>query len=563
MRQPISKKKRDVAHKGQARTRTLMACLSAMTLTGAPALAVADQPAPTAAPAVVADNAGQQPGQMPEKWPMRWDFGLGLGYNVLSPNTGLGNAAYRTDGTQRNVPDNSALLGLRATAWILNDLGLQLEGKWLPNDSIKPTGAGAQANIFGLRVNALYQFLSESEFRPFVLVGVGTDMFMAKQPKAYLQSIGVGVADKLDADGAVTVGTGFKWQALHDLGLRLDLRWVTTRGVKDTAGASHSITGNYEGILAIEYSIGGKPGDDDNDGILNPYDKCPDQPEDKDGFEDNDGCPDPDNDKDGIPDVEDKCPNDPEDKDGFEDYDGCPDLDNDKDGIPDTKDKCPLEPETKNGYQDEDGCPDSIPDRDKDGIPDFKDKCPDQPENKNGYQDDDGCPDDPDSDNDGIPDSKDKCPKAAETKNGYQDEDGCPDEVPADLQKLGTEKIGGLVFDKDGKLEDKKSAHLLQPIAEVLVKHEGVKLILKLTSHSVDAAGAKARADACKAFLVSRGVEVERLETEGESTLPVAEAAAAPAADAKADPKDKAAKPAKKGKAPAALPDELTMRLKV
>jgi outer membrane protein OmpA-like peptidoglycan-associated protein len=29
-------------------------------------------------------------------------------------------------------------------------------------------------------------------------------------------------------------------------------------------------------------------------------DKCPDEPEDKDGFEDEDGCPDPDNDKDGI-----------------------------------------------------------------------------------------------------------------------------------------------------------------------------------------------------------------------------------------------------------------------
>ena len=54
-------------------------------------------------------------------------------------------------------------------------------------------------------------------------------------------------------------------------------------------------------------------------------DKCPDEPEDRDGFQDDDGCPDPDNDKDGIPDKLDKCPNDPEDKDGFEDADGCPD----------------------------------------------------------------------------------------------------------------------------------------------------------------------------------------------------------------------------------------------
>jgi outer membrane protein OmpA-like peptidoglycan-associated protein len=68
-----------------------------------------------------------------------------------------------------------------------------------------------------------------------------------------------------------------------------------------------------------------------------------------------------DRDGDGIPDELDKCPDEPEDKDGFEDEDGCPDPDNDKDGIPDTADACPNEPETVNGFQDEDGCPDSAP----------------------------------------------------------------------------------------------------------------------------------------------------------------------------------------------------------
>src|SRR6185369_14068728 len=54
----------------------------------------------------------------------------------------------------------------------------------------------------------------------------------------------------------------------------------------------------------------------------------------------------------------DRCPNDPEDKDGFQDEDGCPDPDNDADGIPDVVDKCPNEKETFNGFEDEDGCPD-------------------------------------------------------------------------------------------------------------------------------------------------------------------------------------------------------------
>ena len=98
--------------------------------------------------------------------------------------------------------------------------------------------------------------------------------------------------------------------------------------------------------------------DRDGDGIPDEIDKCPDEPEDFDGFEDEDGCPDPDNDKDGIPDKLDLCPNDPEDFDGFEDEDGCPDPDNDHDRIPDKQDKCPNEPETYNGFEDKDGCPD-------------------------------------------------------------------------------------------------------------------------------------------------------------------------------------------------------------
>jgi len=131
--------------------------------------------------------------------------------------------------------------------------------------------------------------------------------------------------------------------------------------------------------------------DRDGDGIPDSVDACPDDPEDKDGYQDEDGCPDPDNDGDGIPDAQDKCPNEPEDKDGFQDEDGCPDLDNDNDGIPDSQDKCPDQPEDKDGFQDEDGCPDD--DNDGDGFPDKVDKCPNDPETVNGFEDDDGCPD--------------------------------------------------------------------------------------------------------------------------------------------------------------------------
>ena len=100
------------------------------------------------------------------------------------------------------------------------------------------------------------------------------------------------------------------------------------------------------------------PGDLDGDGVLDDVDQCPRVAEDRDSFEDDDGCPDPDNDKDGIPDTSDKCPTEPEDKDGFEDGDGCPDPDNDKDGILDGADKCPDVAEDADGVEDDDGCPD-------------------------------------------------------------------------------------------------------------------------------------------------------------------------------------------------------------
>jgi len=65
---------------------------------------------------------------------------------------------------------------------------------------------------------------------------------------------------------------------------------------------------------------GGAPGDFDHDGIPDRTDKCPNEAEDKDGFEDEDGCPDPDNDKDGLLDGKDKCPNEP----GPAESGGCP-----------------------------------------------------------------------------------------------------------------------------------------------------------------------------------------------------------------------------------------------
>lgn len=164
--------------------------------------------------------------------------------------------------------------------------------------------------------------------------------------------------------------------------------------------------------------------DSDKDGICDKFDKCKFEKEDFDGFEDSDGCPDPDNDNDGILDVSDSCPNDAEDFDGFEDSDGCPDLDNDNDGVVDSLDNCPDVPEDRDNFNDSDGCPDY--DNDGDGVPDSLDKCPNLPEDIDMFEDEDGCPD-YDNDKDGIADTVDNCINIPEVYNGYKDDDGCPD----------------------------------------------------------------------------------------------------------------------------------------
>ena len=227
-----------------------------------------------------------------------------------------------------------------------------------------------------------------------------------------------------------------------------------------------------------------------------------------------------DRDGDGIPDSVDACPDEPEDKDGYQDDDGCPDLDNDGDGIPDAEDKCPNDPEDKDGYQDEDGCPE--PDNDNDGIPDSRDKCPNDPEDKDGFEDDDGCPD-MDNDGDGFPDSVDKCPNDPETVNGFEDDDGCPDVRATTGPEERPDRIDlkgqPITFDKTNKLTPAAKT-LLGQVATIV---RARKLTIRVEVHVAlgtkstnanaiaaqkkkDKATAQRRAQEVLDFLVAQGV---------------------------------------------------------
>ena len=230
-------------------------------------------------------------------------------------------------------------------------------------------------------------------------------------------------------------------------------------------------------------------------------------------------------DNDGITDDVDQCKDAAEDKDGYQDADGCPDPDNDGDGILDTDDKCPDAAETQNGIDDTDGCPDALPlDTDSDGVADDKDACPKEPEDKDGFEDDNGCPD-PDNDGDGILDATDKCPNEAETKNEFQDADGCPDVAPKKtIIKVTTERLeikDKIQFAFNSDIIDPVSYPLLDDVYKVLQEHPEQKLV-HVEGHSSDE-GTDAynldlstrRAQSVMRYLVKKGVDAGRLDAQG------------------------------------------------
>ncbi|CAN5921375.1 hypothetical protein BH11MYX3_BH11MYX3_17920 [soil metagenome] len=223
-------------------------------------------------------------------------------------------------------------------------------------------------------------------------------------------------------------------------------------------------------------------------------------------------------DGDGLLDSVDRCPQEAEDKDMFDDTDGCPDLDNDEDGVADAQDKCPLDAEDKDGFQDDDGCPDK--DNDSDGVVDAQDKCPDQAEDKDGYQDIDGCPD-PDNDGDGILDGQDMCPNEPETINGNQDDDGCPDRGDAlvVVTPAGIETIEAVQF--TGTRIAKASTNVLGQVAATLRAHPEI-IRLKIVAHvqpTGDAAKdqdvSDKRAQAVRDWFTQAGIAASRISAMG------------------------------------------------
>ncbi|MEZ4394776.1 MAG: OmpA family protein, partial [Polyangiales bacterium] len=260
-----------------------------------------------------------------------------------------------------------------------------------------------------------------------------------------------------DTDNAVSRGTAFYWEA----GL----------------------------AFAIPHGRDMPPEDTDGDGIMDPVDRCPSQAENRNGFEDEDGCPD--------------------------------DPDTDGDGVRDSVDRCPQQPETRNGFEDEDGCPDD-PDTDSDGVRDSADRCVSEPEDRDGFQDEDGCPD-PDNDGDGILDTADRCRDQPETVNGFEDTDGCPDTPPPTAVVVESRiTINQRVqFEYNRAVLLPESSAILDVVVSTLREHPEIRRV-RVEGHADDQGSdghnltlSRQRARAVMRYLQSHGVPRNRLESQG------------------------------------------------
>jgi OOP family OmpA-OmpF porin len=241
--------------------------------------------------------------------------------------------------------------------------------------------------------------------------------------------------------------------------------------------------------LAGPIDLNGCP-DTDGDGIVDPKDDCPQIA----GGVKMNGCPD--SDGDGVIDMEDACPNTV----GIRSLKGCPDTDGD--GITDAEDNCPEEAGVKVNM----GCPDY--DTDGDGVVDRMDKCP----SIAGLGKFEGCPD---TDGDGVQDSQDKCPNTI----GSVLNAGCP-EIKAEDQELLDFAMGNIRFETGAAVIKTASFKILNDIAEILSRYPDYTI--NISGYTDDRGSAVAnqslsenRAKACAAYLISKGVNKDRVVARG------------------------------------------------
>jgi outer membrane protein OmpA-like peptidoglycan-associated protein len=284
----------------------------------------------------------------------------------------------------------------------------------------------------------------------------------------------------------------FKNYASFNSGLGAKVWLYKNLGVKAQSVYKHFFNDgsfpHFQHSISIMYKFGGY--DEDDDGIYDKKDKCPEVF----GLKEFNGCPD--TDEDGISDAEDKCPK----VFGSKTLNGCPDTDGD--GVTDKLDKCLY----KKGSLKNSGCPDS----DNDGIIDLRDACP----TLAGPLSNRGCPE-PDTDGDGVIDKLDNCKYEIGTKTN----NGCPD-IKKDLEAKLTKITSSILFKSGSDEFYSKYDDALDEVSQLMKKHKDLKFQIQGFTDNIgdeiyNQKLSLARVNKIVSYLIKRGVNQFNLEVKG------------------------------------------------
>jgi outer membrane protein OmpA-like peptidoglycan-associated protein len=410
------------------------------------------------------------------------------GVHLFNQNSELG-VYDRPDATSQR---NSLLAGLRIGAYALDAVGVEAELGVIPTVA-RETGFSVIDVTYRAHLVALLRAKDPTnKALPFVLVGAGAMSVVVSKNANYKNDMARTITG--DTDAAYYFGAGVKYRAGREWGIRADVRVLAVPSSENTLPPdpdTKKTTVDFEAMVSIYL-----------DSRRGPEAKAtrPLPPVDDDA------------DKDTIRGAADQCPTDPEDSDGYLDDDGCPDADNDADGLVDGEDRCPLEAEDRDGFQDSDGCPER--DNDGDGLVDNIDTCPGEAEDKDGFEDEDGCPD-PDNDGDGVTDGLDRCADTVETRNGYLDDDGCADAIPEVVLRFTTGS-SAINFRVNSAEMSPRSRKELDATAIMLVDNHEVRLEIRAHTDRKDTMELSVkRAEAVRDYLIKKGVNASRLIAKG------------------------------------------------
>lgn len=126
-----------------------------------------------------------------------------------------------------------------------------------------------------------------------------------------------------------------------------------------------------------------------------------------------------------------------------------------------------------------------------------------------------------DTDDDQIMDGKDKCPLKPETRNNYEDEDGCPDKKPEVVfEKKAPIVLTGVTFKTGSASLTDSAKETLAKVVRTLKDYSDISLEIQGHTDNVGRRSfnlklSQKRANSVKDYLISQGIEADRLTAKG------------------------------------------------